>query len=110
MKEEQLPGIILRRDTEKAFATGLAELLRLSDDAIKQEKVIIQGAQDFFAWAYQTQSSSKIKYLFVPTDECQESQQELAEKAEGLLRVPGTMKSHAVGAGGRQAVQVKDTS
>ena len=82
---------------------------RLADDAIKQEKVIIQDAQDFFAWADQTQSSGKIKYLFVPTDECQESQQELAEKAEGLLRVPRTMKLHAVCAGGHQAVQVKDT-
>ena len=47
---------------------------RLADDAIKQEKVIIQDTQDFFAWADQTQSSSTIKYLFVPTDECQESQ------------------------------------
>ena len=28
LKEEQLPGIILRRDTEKALATGLAELLK----------------------------------------------------------------------------------
>ena len=82
---------------------------RLADDAIKQEKVIIQDAQDFFAWADQTQSSSKIKYLFVPIDECHESQQELAEKA-GLLRAPGKMKLHAVCAGCRQAVQVKDTS
>ena len=100
LKEEQLPACDGIGGTAK----------RLADDAIKQEKVIIQDAQDFFAWTDQTQSSSKIKYLFVPTDECQESQQELAEKAEGLLRVPGTMKLHAVCAGGHQAVQVKDTS
>ena len=58
---------------------------RLADDAIKQEKVIIQDAQDFFAWADQTQSSCKIKFLFVPTDQCQEGQQELAEKQNVYL-------------------------
>ena len=51
----------------------------MADDAVKQGKVSIQDAQDYFKWASTTQSS--IMYIFV-------------FKSESL---PGTMKLHAIG-------------
>ena len=83
---------------------------RLADDAIKQEKAIIQDAHEFFAWANETQSSSLITYIFVSADECQESQRELSDKTKDLVRVQGTMKLHAVCTSGKASVRVRNTS
>ena len=42
---------------------------RLADDAVTQNKVVIQDPLDVFAWSQETQNESKIKYLFVSSEE-----------------------------------------
>lgn len=42
---------------------------RADDDAVKQEKTVIQNAQDFFNWANDIQSA--ISYVFVGKQDCQ---------------------------------------
>ena len=69
---------------------------RLADDAIKQNKVIIQDASDFFIWGRDQQSESKIDYAFVSADDYQLSKSELKTRLEFVKPVHGTMKVHAV--------------
>ena len=67
---------------------------RLEDDAIKQQKVVIQNANDFFfKWAVPYQSQSAIKYIFVESKEFEEIQKILAGRT--CLPVCATMKLHA---------------
>ena len=69
---------------------------RLADDAVTQNKVVIQGLLDFFAWSQETQNESKIKYLFVSSEETKVCKKLLQERVETLKPVAGTMKVHAV--------------
>jgi hypothetical protein len=66
---------------------------RLADQAIKQGKVVIQDANDFYNWA--SQSSKGIKFVYVSQDTTKAKQAEFS----GLVLKPvkGTMKLHAVG-------------
>ena len=69
---------------------------RLADDTVTQNKVVIQVPLDFFAWRQETQNESKIKYLFVSSEETMVWKKLLQERAETLKPVAGTMKVHAV--------------
>ena len=68
---------------------------RLADDYVKQNKVVIQDAADFFAWGRDKQSESKIDYTFVSTDEYKLSKVSLQSRFEVIKPVQGTMKVHA---------------
>ena len=65
---------------------------RNADNAIKQGKVIIQDADDFFKWA--SGSDSQIKYLKINEEEYTESVQRV--ERESVKPIKGTMKIHSV--------------
>lgn len=83
---------------------------RLADDAVTQSKVVIQDPFDFFSWSQETQHESKIKYLFVSSDETKACKKLLQERAETLKAVPGTMKVHAVNGSEENKVVVRNVS
>ena len=80
---------------------------RLADDAVKQKKVTIQNARDFFDWGA-SQNQSQIKYVFAPKSLCEESQRKVAETR--LHPIQGTMKLHAVIPLSNGSIAVRDTS
>ena len=83
---------------------------RLADDYVKQNKVVIQDAADFFAWSRDKQSESKIDYTFVSTDEYKLSKVSLQSGLEVIKPVQGTMKVHAAVGLGNNSVMVRDVS
>ena len=69
---------------------------RLADDAVTQNIVVIQDQLGIFAWSQETQNESKIKYLFVSSEETKVWKKLLQGRAETLKPVARTMKVHAV--------------
>ena len=61
----------------------------LEDDAVTQNKVVIQDPLDFFAWSQEIQNESKIKYLFVSSEETKVCKKLLQERAETLKPMAG---------------------
>ena len=41
----------------------------MADEAVRQEKIKIEDAEDFFAWAEKYQSISSINYRYVSQDD-----------------------------------------
>ena len=62
---------------------------RLADDAVTQNKVVIQDPLDILAWSQETQNESKIKYLFVSSEEAKVCKKLLQERAETLNQWQG---------------------
>ena len=82
---------------------------RMADEAVRQQKVTIQDASDFFAWTQQHQSSSSVAFSFVSKETCSAAQSEI-EKFGELKPVPGTMSVHAVAAIAPGKVITRETS
>ena len=78
----------------------------MADEAIKQQKVVIQDAEDFFAWGQSQRSDSAIEYIYVPKRSCEESQTLVA--AMPVKPVKGTMKLHAVVPLGNGKIMTRD--
>jgi hypothetical protein len=58
-----------------------------ADMAIRQGKVLIQNAEDFYAWAKQTEENgSKIKYLFYNQEDVDNGDKILQEKEKPLVQ------------------------
>ena len=81
----------------------------MADEAVRQQKVTIQDASDFFAWTEQHQSSSSVSFSFVSKETCSAAQSEIERFGE-LKPVPGTMSVHAVAAISRGKVITRETS
>ena len=82
---------------------------RMADEAVRQQKVTIQDASDFFAWMQQHQSSSSVSFSFVSKETCKAAQSEIERFGE-LKPVPGTMSVHAFPAISRGKVITRETS
>ena len=65
---------------------------RMADEAVRQGRVTIQDASDYFAWASGTQGA--VKYVFVSKEQCEETQN--AMKTVKLSPVKETIKIHCV--------------
>ena len=61
-------GTILKQGMGPCDGIG-STVKRLAEDAVTQNKAVIQDPSDFFAWSQETQSESKITYLFVSSEE-----------------------------------------
>ena len=70
---------------------------KMADEAVRQQKVVIEDTSDFFAWTQQHMSSSSMSFSFVPEQECKIAQKEI-EEFGNIKPVPGTMRIHAVAA------------
>ena len=68
---------------------------RMADEAVKQRKVVIQDAHDFFSCTQQHMCASSVSFIFVPQEDCKAAQQEIDSFGE-LKALPGTMKIHAM--------------
>ena len=65
-------GIILKQAMEKVLVTVLeGSVKRMADEAVRQQKVSIKDASDFFAWTQQHQSASSVSFTFVSKEACQ---------------------------------------
>ena len=74
---------------------------RQASESVRQGKVHIQDAYDFYKWATTTNGHSSIQYHFYGQDDYNKAEQLLQERK--VVAVPGTMKVHA-------AVPVSDTT
>ena len=71
---------------------------RMADEAVKQQKVVLQDAKDFFAWTQSIAQSPKINYKFVPKDQC-----EAAEKRNVFVwHIVSTTRYHEATQAGRE--------
>ncbi len=61
-----------------------------------QNKAVIQGADDLFAWTQCNSNQSVVKYFYVSKEEVNEAKDSLAVRCKGLQRVIGIMKVRAV--------------
>ena len=82
----------------------------MADDAVKHGKTTTQDAKDFFKWATTESQATTVKYIFVPKENYDDSQAELAKYAKGLITLKGTMKVHCVKGIQAKQVLVKETS
>ena len=82
---------------------------RMADEAVRQQKVNIQDAPDFFAWTQQHQSSSSVAFTFVPKEACSTAKSEI-ERFGNIVPVPGTMSVHAVAAISPGKIMARETS
>ena len=81
-----------------------------ADMAIRQGKVLIQNAEDFYAWAKQTEENgSKIKYLFYNQEDVDNGDKILQEK-EKPLPITGTFRLHAVVPTSKYTIMTRDMS
>lgn len=69
---------------------------RKADYAVKHAKAIIQDAQEFYQWAKTTEDTSKIKFMFLSSDEYENAASFLKNACFDIESVSGTMKIHAV--------------
>lgn len=67
---------------------------RNADNAVKQNKAVIQDANDFYAWAIQHESD--ISYIMITSDEYETSFKEVESRKELLKPIKGTMLVHAI--------------
>ena len=79
---------------------------RMADDAVKQQKAVIQDADDFFRWG--SQSSTQIKYIFVDSVSCENMKDKIGKMS--LKPIKGTMKVHSVIPVSKGIIAVRDTS
>lgn len=78
-----------------------------ADEAVRQQKVKIQDANDFFAWAEKYQSNNSICYRYVCPNECIKAKEDIEEFGK-LATVQGTMKLHAIVPDGLDTVYVRE--
>ncbi|XP_060564869.1 uncharacterized protein LOC132724071 [Ruditapes philippinarum] len=81
---------------------------RMADQSIRQGKVSIQDATDFYKWAKEGHKTAK--YILVKPDECNKSREELEVINKILCPVKGTMKIHHVKGVSKGVVHTQTTS
>ena len=64
---------------------------RKTDFAAKNEKAIIQDAQDFFKWAKTTEDASLIKFTFLSRKEYEDAKSFLNQVCNDITRVEGKL-------------------
>ena len=79
-----------------------------ADNAVKQGKVLIQDAHDFFAWA--TQNEQGIRYELVTDEEYTNKKAEVDEKNMVIKPLKGSMQLHAVVGVANGRLAVRNTS
>ena len=82
---------------------------RMADEAVRQQKVTIQDASDFFSWTQQHQSASSVSFTFVSKEACRTAQSEIERFGE-ITPVQGTMTVHAVAAISPGKIIARETS
>ena len=68
---------------------------RMADEAVRQQKVVIQDACNFFSWTQKYMSSSSITFIFVSQEECKAAQEGIESFWE-IKSLTRTMKIHAI--------------
>ena len=81
---------------------------RKADQAVKNGKFLIQDAVDFYEWS--KQETSSIKFIYLSTEEYQNSQSFLKAECKNLDAVKGTFLLHAVFSLKPNWIWVRDTS
>ena len=81
---------------------------RAADMGIKQEKFVVQDANDFYLNVGSHHQSAS--YIFVSSSKAEEARGELAEINKNLVALKGTMKVHHVSAIERGKVRTSTTS
>ena len=81
---------------------------RKADQAVKNGKFLIQDAVDFYEWS--KQETSSIKFIYLSTEEYQNSQSFLKAVCKNLDAVKGTFLLHAVFSLKPNWIWVRDTS
>lgn len=81
---------------------------RNADNAIKQGKAVIQDANDFFAWAIQSQG--EIEYQMITPKEYEQSSQYIEQRKQEIKPLKGTMALHAVTVGSDDELMVRNTT
>ena len=93
----------------KVHATLSEELQKEKTDlAVKNEKAIIQDAQDFFKWAKTTEDASLIKFTFLSRKEYEDAKSFLNQVCNDITRVEGTLKLHTVFPNEANRIWVRD--
>ena len=83
---------------------------RMADTAIKTGKVMIQDADDFFAWANEKSTFVHVTFKFISEVTINEKVSQIADYSDKLRPIKGTMKLHAVKGKGNSTVVVRETS
>ena len=81
----------------------------MADEAVRQQRVSIQDASDFFAWTQQHQSVSSVSFTFVSKEACQTAKSEIERFGE-ITPVQGKMTVHAVAAISPGKIIARETS
>ena len=82
---------------------------RLADQAMRNGKVTIQDAEEFYSWSQGPHCTMQnVKFLYISKDECEKSATDLA--AWDPKGVPGTMKIHAIKGLGDSALLTRQVS
>ena len=82
---------------------------RQADQAVRNGKVVIQDAFDFYAWASSI-CNSLITYKFLTSDDYNESQAFVTAITSNVCTIPGTMKLHSVKSNGPNKIKTRETS
>ena len=69
---------------------------RKTDLSVKNEKAIIQDAQDFYQWAKITEGASPIKFTFLSSEEYENAASFLSQACSDIKTVVGAMKVYNV--------------
>ena len=84
---------------------------RSADMAVKQGKVVIQNAKDFYSWATnQSESETSVAYYYVSQEMYETAAEDLKTRNENIKAVKGTFKLHAVVPIGGTAIASRDLS
>lgn len=81
---------------------------RLADEAVRQGKVEIQDAKDFYEWASKS-NMKEVDFVFVGKDICEKKKTEINNN-EPIKPVKDTMKLHAVVGISENAILIRVTS
>ena len=84
---------------------------RSADMAVKQGRVIIQNAKDFYAWAGgQSETNTSVSYFYVSQETYFNYANEMKERITNLKAVTGTFKLHSVVPVGESKIASHDLS
>lgn len=80
--------------------------------AIKQSKVTLQSAEEFFVWAKNSSNNSTVSYIYILQNDYDTCDRDVRAMCDNTLvvTVPGTMKAHAAVPVGTSHVSLRDMS
>ena len=83
---------------------------RKADIAVKNDKVVIQDAHEFFAWVKKTEEASAIRFNFLSSEDYVNAAFFFTEACKDIKPGQDTMKLHAVRLHAAKKIWVRDTS